>query len=138
MRLDCYHRAWASCVHARSRLVSPSLSPWCGSYPLCDLDVCSQLRRSQLQLYRRVSHTVWTTEYTTLLVAHIVSESYRLHAIRFLFFFFCRVLFRLFGVTSENFDNLALLIVVTNLSSLLPLPLLWYLPKEVSESKDKL
>uniref|UniRef100_A0A453M1X2 Uncharacterized protein n=1 Tax=Aegilops tauschii subsp. strangulata TaxID=200361 RepID=A0A453M1X2_AEGTS len=32
------------------------------------------------------------------------------------------------GVTKDNFDNLALLIVICNLSSLLPLPLLGLLP----------
>lgn len=36
----------------------------------------------------------------------------------------------LMGVTKDNFDNLAVLIVVCNLSSLLPLPLLRLLPKE--------
>ncbi|MQL93725.1 hypothetical protein Taro_026367 [Colocasia esculenta] len=36
----------------------------------------------------------------------------------------------LLGVTKDHFDNLALLIVVCNLSSLLPLPLLGLLPKD--------
>lgn len=37
---------------------------------------------------------------------------------------------QLLGVTRESFDNLALLIVICNLSSLLPLPLLGLLPKD--------
>ncbi|MFN5856582.1 MAG: folate/biopterin family MFS transporter [Pseudanabaenaceae cyanobacterium] len=37
-----------------------------------------------------------------------------------------------FGVTETNFDNLALLVTVTNLSSLLPLPFLRWLPDESS------
>ncbi|CAA7394810.1 unnamed protein product [Spirodela intermedia] len=40
----------------------------------------------------------------------------------------------LMGVTKDNFDNLAVLIVVCNLSSLLPLPLLRLLPKESPEN----
>lgn len=37
---------------------------------------------------------------------------------------------QLFGVTKDNFDNLAFLIILCNLSSLLPLPLLGLLPGE--------
>lgn len=36
----------------------------------------------------------------------------------------------LLGVTSHNFDNLALLLVLCNVSSLLPLPFLHLLPSE--------
>lgn len=38
-----------------------------------------------------------------------------------------------FGVTETNFDNLWLLVTVTNLSTLLPLPLLFLLPKTSSQ-----
>lgn len=38
------------------------------------------------------------------------------------------LLTRWLGVTESNFDNLALLVVITNLSTLLPLPLLSWLP----------
>ncbi|XP_078430910.1 major facilitator superfamily protein isoform X2 [Wolffia australiana] len=41
-----------------------------------------------------------------------------------------------FGVTKDNFDNLVTLIVVCNLSSLLPLPLLRLLPEENPESQS--
>ncbi|XP_058084405.1 folate-biopterin transporter 1, chloroplastic isoform X2 [Magnolia sinica] len=37
---------------------------------------------------------------------------------------------QLFGITKDSFDNLAILIVLCNLSSLLPLPLLKLLPRE--------
>lgn len=41
-----------------------------------------------------------------------------------------------FGVTETNFDNLWLLVTVTNLSTLLPLPLLFLLPKASSLDSD--
>ena len=37
---------------------------------------------------------------------------------------------QLFGITKERFDNLAALIIICNLSSLLPLPLLGLLPRD--------
>ena len=37
---------------------------------------------------------------------------------------------QLFGVTKNSFDNLAFLIILCNLSSLLPLPLLGLLPED--------
>jgi len=37
---------------------------------------------------------------------------------------------QLLGVSRDNFENLALLIAICNLSSLLPLPLLGLLPDE--------
>ncbi|MEO6863515.1 MAG: folate/biopterin family MFS transporter [Microcoleus sp.] len=40
------------------------------------------------------------------------------------------------GITDRNFDNLWLLIVITNLSTLLPLPFLNWLPAESTESGD--
>nr|WP_242018495.1 folate/biopterin family MFS transporter [Pseudanabaena sp. FACHB-1998] len=40
------------------------------------------------------------------------------------------VMTRVFGVTESNFDNLWLLIVIANISSLLPLPFLKWLPDE--------
>lgn len=47
---------------------------------------------------------------------------------------------QIFGVTKDNFDHLATLIIVCNLSSLLPLPLLRLLPKNgpnnTSERQD--
>ncbi|WOL08913.1 folate-biopterin transporter 1, chloroplastic-like isoform X1 [Canna indica] len=43
---------------------------------------------------------------------------------------------QLLGVTKDSFDSLALLIVICNLSSLLPLPLLRLLPDEKEESKN--
>lgn len=43
---------------------------------------------------------------------------------------------QLLGVTKDNFSNLALLITVCNLSSLLPLPLLGLLPREVADTKN--
>ncbi|PNT76942.1 hypothetical protein BRADI_1g56020v3 [Brachypodium distachyon] len=44
---------------------------------------------------------------------------------------------KLFGVTRESFGNLPLLIIICNLSSLLPLPLLGLLPKETADSDDE-
>ncbi|KDP40193.1 hypothetical protein JCGZ_02191 [Jatropha curcas] len=41
---------------------------------------------------------------------------------------------QLFGVTKDTFDNLAYLIVLCNLSSLLPLPLLGLLPPDTSDT----
>nr|XP_016464108.1 PREDICTED: folate-biopterin transporter 1, chloroplastic-like [Nicotiana tabacum] len=43
---------------------------------------------------------------------------------------------QMFGVTKDRFDNLALLIIVCNLSSLLPLPLLRLLPQDVPDSEE--
>jgi len=43
---------------------------------------------------------------------------------------------QIFGVTKDNFDHLSLLIIVCNLSSLLPLPLLHLLPKQNPDSAD--
>ncbi|XAR54690.1 hypothetical protein NMG60_11029940 [Bertholletia excelsa] len=43
----------------------------------------------------------------------------------------------LFGVTKERFDNLAFLIILCNLSSLLPLPLLRLLPEDDSTPNSK-
>ncbi len=40
------------------------------------------------------------------------------------------------GITDRNFDNLWLLVVITNLSTLLPLPFLSWLPAESTESGD--
>ncbi|URE20533.1 BT1 family, partial [Musa troglodytarum] len=45
---------------------------------------------------------------------------------------------QLLGVTKDSFRNLALLIIICNLSSLLPLPLLGLLPDEKEESKTQL
>ncbi|XP_064993652.1 folate-biopterin transporter 1, chloroplastic-like isoform X2 [Musa acuminata AAA Group] len=42
----------------------------------------------------------------------------------------------LLGVTKDSFKNLALLIIICNLSSLLPLPLIGLLPDEKEESKN--
>ncbi|KAH6768481.1 Major facilitator superfamily protein [Perilla frutescens var. frutescens] len=44
---------------------------------------------------------------------------------------------QLFGVTRDEFGNLASLIVLCNLSSLLPLPLLGLLPQDISEIEMK-
>ncbi|KAK9086884.1 hypothetical protein Syun_029278 [Stephania yunnanensis] len=44
---------------------------------------------------------------------------------------------QLFGVTKDSFDNLALLIILCNLSSLLPLPLLRLLPKDNPDDLSK-
>ena len=43
---------------------------------------------------------------------------------------------QLLGVTKDSFKNLALLIIICNLSSLLPLPLIGLLPDEKEESKN--
>ncbi|XP_065863285.1 folate-biopterin transporter 1, chloroplastic [Euphorbia lathyris] len=43
---------------------------------------------------------------------------------------------QLFGITRDSFDNLAALVILCNLSSLLPLPLLGLLPSDISESDD--
>lgn len=42
------------------------------------------------------------------------------------------------GITENNFSNLALLVVITNLSTLLPLPLLGWLPnaEETADAKS--
>lgn len=44
---------------------------------------------------------------------------------------------QVFGVTKDRFDNLALLIILCNLSSLLPLPLLGLLPRDNSDASSK-
>ncbi|XAR57254.1 hypothetical protein NMG60_11025322 [Bertholletia excelsa] len=44
---------------------------------------------------------------------------------------------QLFGVTKDNFDNLAALIIICNLSSLLPLPLLGLLPRDDIDNNSK-
>lgn len=44
---------------------------------------------------------------------------------------------QILGVTKDKFDNLALLIILCNLSSLLPLPLLGLLPKDDSDVNSK-
>ncbi|NJP08151.1 MAG: folate/biopterin family MFS transporter [Leptolyngbyaceae cyanobacterium RU_5_1] len=46
------------------------------------------------------------------------------------------VLMNWFGITDTNFTNLALLIVITNLTTLLPLPLLGWLPSAESASSE--
>ncbi|MEG4021308.1 MULTISPECIES: folate/biopterin family MFS transporter [unclassified Microcoleus] len=46
------------------------------------------------------------------------------------------LLTHLLGITDRNFDNLWLLIVITNLSTLLPLPFLNWLPADSTESGD--
>lgn len=43
---------------------------------------------------------------------------------------------QLLGVTKDSFSNLSLLVTICNLSSLLPLPLLGLLPREVRDTKD--
>jgi hypothetical protein len=40
------------------------------------------------------------------------------------------------GVTESNFDNLWLLVLIANLTSLLPLPLLKWLPEEKSIKQE--
>ncbi|KAH0665906.1 hypothetical protein KY285_027112 [Solanum tuberosum] len=42
----------------------------------------------------------------------------------------------IFGVTKDKFDNLALLIIICNLSTLLPLPLLGLLPRDEPDSDE--
>ena len=49
---------------------------------------------------------------------------------------FGAVLTHWFGVTEENFNHLWLLVVVTNLSTLLPLPLINWLPESHSQTID--
>ncbi|KAL2244279.1 folate-biopterin transporter 1, chloroplastic isoform X2 [Sesamum indicum] len=44
---------------------------------------------------------------------------------------------QLFGITKDEFDNLTLLIILCNLSSLLPLPLLGLLPQDISDVDSK-
>ncbi|MBF2065303.1 MAG: folate/biopterin family MFS transporter [Calothrix sp. C42_A2020_038] len=44
-------------------------------------------------------------------------------------------LMHLMGITESNFDNLALLVIITNLSTLLPLPFLSWLPAEDPQNK---
>ncbi|XP_027121314.1 folate-biopterin transporter 1, chloroplastic [Coffea arabica] len=44
---------------------------------------------------------------------------------------------QLFGVTKDRFDNLAFLIILCNLSSLLPLPLLGLLPQDDPDTSSK-
>ncbi|KAL8047960.1 hypothetical protein ABFS82_07G032900 [Erythranthe guttata] len=44
---------------------------------------------------------------------------------------------KLFGVTKDKFDNLTFLIILCNLSSLLPLPLLGLLPEDSSDSDSE-
>lgn len=45
---------------------------------------------------------------------------------------------QLFGITKDSFDNLAFLIILCNLTSLLPLPLLGLLPPDTSDTiKEK-
>lgn len=44
---------------------------------------------------------------------------------------------QLFGVTKDSFDNLATLIILCNLSSLLPLPLIGLLPQDSPDSTSK-
>lgn len=43
---------------------------------------------------------------------------------------------KLFGVTKDRFDNLAFLIILCNLSSMLPLPLLGLLPEDIADVVD--
>ncbi len=42
------------------------------------------------------------------------------------------------GVTETNFDNLWLLVIITNLSTLLPLPFLGWLPVSDPQQRDSL
>lgn len=44
---------------------------------------------------------------------------------------------QVFGVTKDRFDNLAVLIILCNLSSLLPLPLLGLLPQDSPDTTEK-
>ncbi|GAB2294839.1 hypothetical protein Dimus_029032 [Dionaea muscipula] len=44
---------------------------------------------------------------------------------------------QIFGITKDRFDNLAALIILCNLSSLLPLPLLGLLPRDDSDATSK-
>lgn len=43
----------------------------------------------------------------------------------------------LFGITKDRFDNLVTLVILCNLSSLLPLPLLGLLPEESPDHSSK-
>lgn len=45
---------------------------------------------------------------------------------------------QIFGITKDKFDNLATLIILCNLSSLLPLPLLGLLPGNDPDANSKL
>ena len=47
---------------------------------------------------------------------------------------FGALLTHLLGITETNFDNLWLLVIITNLSTLLPLPFIGWLPKEDPQS----
>lgn len=44
---------------------------------------------------------------------------------------------QLFGVTKDRFDYLTPLIILCNLSSLLPLPLLGFLPEDIANADSK-
>lgn len=44
---------------------------------------------------------------------------------------------QIFGITKDRFDNLTLLVILCNLSSLLPLPLLGLLPEESPDLSSK-
>lgn len=44
---------------------------------------------------------------------------------------------QVFGVTKDSFDNLAYLIILCNLSSLFPLPLLGLLPQDNLDTSTK-
>ncbi|CAN1280132.1 Folate-biopterin transporter 1, chloroplastic, partial [Linum perenne] len=44
---------------------------------------------------------------------------------------------QVFGVTRDSFDNLAALVILCNLSSLLPLPFIGLLPNDIAESTSK-
>ncbi|KAK9009547.1 hypothetical protein V6N11_036079 [Hibiscus sabdariffa] len=44
---------------------------------------------------------------------------------------------KVFGVTRDKFDNLATLVILCNLTSLLPLPLLRLLPRDDSDTAPK-
>ncbi|KAM3707257.1 hypothetical protein ACB098_02G012000 [Castanea mollissima] len=44
---------------------------------------------------------------------------------------------QVFGITKDSFDNLATLIILCNLSSLLPLPLLGLLPRDIPDSNKE-
>ncbi|XP_030974861.1 folate-biopterin transporter 1, chloroplastic isoform X1 [Quercus robur] len=44
---------------------------------------------------------------------------------------------QLFGITKDSFDNLATLIILCNLSSLLPLPLLGLLPRDIPDTNKE-
>ncbi|CAN1310432.1 Folate-biopterin transporter 1, chloroplastic [Linum perenne] len=47
------------------------------------------------------------------------------------------LLTKVFGVTKDSFDNLAALIIICNLSSLLPLPLIGLLPSEDTSTSSE-